>query len=295
MKKIILSIVDFFCRLGLIKPILIAKYKFLYKFHRWPDFKNPRDLNEKINRLKFYGDTRLWSDLSDKYKVREYIKSKGLSDILVKLYGKWEKVDDINWAELPTRFVMKVNNGCGDVLICQNKQELQKDTIIRQYSKLLKKKYGLASAEPHYSSIKPCVIIEELLDITKQSVESSSLIDYKIWCINGMPKFIFCSWNRTQKTLDCRAYDLDWNYHKEFLVFGHHIREGKEDIPKPDNLARMLNVAKVLSEGFPAVRVDLYNVDGKIYFGEMTFTSLGGFMDYFTPELLLEMGMSVKI
>lgn len=292
-KRIILFVVDLLSKLHLLKPIQVARLKYYYKFHKWPDFEHPRDLNEKINWLKFYGDTSRWADLSDKYKVREYIKEKGLENILVKLYGRWDKAEFIEWDQLPNQFVLKANNGCGDVLICRDKNSLNKKSVVRQYDILLSNKYGGITGEPHYAAINPCLIAEELLDITKQSIKTSSLIDYKIWCLNGNPEVIWCAWNRTKESTDVGFYDTNWDYHPEYSVFTHHYAQGKELIPKPQKLDEMLSIAKTLSAGFPILRVDLYEVEGKVYFGELTFTSLGGFMDYITPEQLLKMGEKV--
>lgn len=294
-KKIILAFVDLLCRLDFLKPIQVARLKFYYKFHRWPDFEHPTDLNEKINWVKFYGDTSRWPELSDKYLVRNYIKEKGLENILVKLYGKWDKAEEIDWNVLPGQFVLKANNGCGDVLICNDKNTLDKQAIIKQYSKLLLTKYGDTSGEPHYAAIKPSVIAEEMLDISKQPINTSSLIDYKIWCLNGNPELFYCIWNRKKASIETRMYDLDWNYHPEWAVYSSHYIEGKVDLPRPQNFDQMLNIAERLSEGFPILRVDLYEVDGKVYFGELTFTSLGGFMDYITQEQLLRMGEKIKL
>ncbi len=294
-KQIILAFVNTLCKLHLLRPIHVARLKHFYKFHRLPDYKHPTDINEKINWIKFYGDTSRWPDLADKYKVREYIESLGLGYILVKLYGRWDKASDINWESLPSKFVLKVNNGCGDVLICKDKRKLDKNKVIETYDKLVSQKYGELTGEPHYSKIIPCVIAEELLEIQKQPIETTSLIDYKIWCFNGKPYCIWCAWNRTSKGADCGVYDTSWNYRPEWSVFSNHYREGNVRLPKPINFPNMLEIASKLSKNFPILRVDLYEVDGKIYFGELTFTSLGGFMDYFTPEVLLDMGKQVKL
>ena len=287
------------CILGKLKvlsPIQVARLKYFYKFHRWPDFEHPIDLNEKINWIKFYGDTSQWTALADKYRVRDYISKIGYSDILVKLYGKWDKVEEINWDILPNQFVLKPNNGCGDVLICDDKRKLDKTIVIKKYAELLEKKYGAETAEPHYATIKPCIIAEELLDATKQANSSTSLIDYKIWCINGKPYFTWCAWNRRGASgADCGIYDLEWNYRPDFSVFTNHYLEGKERLKKPHNLEKMYEIASHLSAGFPILRVDLYEVNNKIYFGELTFTPLGGYVDYLKPEVLLKMGEMVEL
>ena len=297
MKKIIiLSIVNFLCKFHLLSPIQVARLKYYYKFHRMPNFEHPTDLNEKINWMKFYGDTSKWADLADKYKVREYIESKGLADTLVKLYGKWDNANDIDWDKLPKQFVLKVNNGCGDVLICKDKDKLDIPSVVKKYNQLVSMKYGAVTGEPHYAKIKPCIIAEELLDVSKQSIPSTSLIDYKVWCLNGKPYLTWCAWNRRGACgADCGVYDNDWNYRPDYSIFTEHYNESNIRLPKPKNLEKMYEIASKLSEEFPIPRVDLYEVDGHIYFGELTFTSLGGFMDYFTPEVLLDMGKKVKL
>ena len=293
--KFITFVVNGLCKLHLIKPIQVARLKHFYKFHKMPNYEHPTDINEKINWVKFYGDTSQWPDLADKYKVRQYVESLGLGDILVALYGHWDKASDIDWDSLPKEFVLKVNNGCGDVLICRDKEALDKKAVVATYDRLVSKKYGDITGEPHYAKIKPCVIAEELLDISKQPIKTTSLIDYKVWCLNEKPYCIWCAWNRGSHGADCGVFDIDWNYHPEWSVFTEHYRKGLDRLPKPSSFERMLEVAAKLSEGFPILRVDLYEVGGKIYFGELTFTSLGGFMDYLTPEVLLDMGEKVKL
>ena len=285
-KKIILAVVDIFCKLHLLSPIQVARLKHYYKFHKFPDYEHPKDLNEKINWIKFYGDTSKWADLADKYKVREYVESLGLGDTLVKLYGKWDDANDIDWDKCPDKFVLKVNNGSGDVLICTDKSKINKAEVVQKYNKLVMMKYGDVSGEPHYASIKPCIIMEELLDLTKQTGKSTSLIDYKIWCFNGKPYYTWATWNRKGHSANAALYDMNWTYHPEWSVFNESFPKGDSLLPKPESFDRMMEVASKLSAEHPVVRVDLYEVDGMVYFGELTFTSLGGFMDFYTQEFL---------
>ena len=141
---------------------------------------HPRDIDEKIQWLKFYGDTSQWPRLADKYAVREYVKEKGLEDILVPLIGKWDKAEDIPWDALPNQFVMKTNHGSGDALVCTDKSQLDTAYHTKNFDRLLKEKFGVTMYEPHYDKIKPCIIAEELLDSSRQDYPSSSPIDYKM-------------------------------------------------------------------------------------------------------------------
>lgn len=294
MKKLIIPIVELLANWHILTPIRVAKLRYMYIMHKWPHFEHPKDLNEKINYLKFYGDTSKWPMLTDKYAVRKYIESIGLGDTLVKLYGKWDSVEDIDWDSLPDKFVMKCNNGSGDVLICKDKAKLDIEATKRYFDKMLHREFGVVSAEPHYASIKPCIIAEELLDASTQPCGSSSLVDYKIWCFNGKPHSVYCCYNRKQYHANVGVYDLNWHYHPEASIFTKHYIMGQQ-LPKPTCLDRMIEVAKKLSWGFPVLRVDLYEVNGHVYFGELTFTSQSGCMDYFSKKFLNETGALIKL
>ena len=152
-----------------------------------------------------------------------------------------------------------------------------------------------STTEFHYADIKPCIIAEELLDFSKDPNVSTSAIDYKIWCFNGIAHYVWACSNRDSEATDVALFDRDWNYLPEKSIFNEHYRELKVLVKKPKNLEKMLDVAEKLAKPFPVVRVDLYNIDGRIYFGEMTFTSLGGTMDFYTQECLYEMGDMIDI
>lgn len=276
-------------------PKVLVSYVFKRTFHRSMNWKNPRDLNEKINWLKFNSDTTEWTRLADKYAVREYVKEKGFEDILVPLYGKWDKAEDIDWDSLPEQFVMKTNHGSGDALICFDKQKIDRAKVTKEFSTLLTKKFGYKLGEPHYNNIKPCIIAEQLLDSSKQQIKSSSPIDYKIWCFNGKAEYIWACYDRTKDSVMVGTYDLDWNFHPEYSVSTHHYILADMPIPRPLSLDRMIEAACKLSEGYPLVRIDFYEIDGKPYFGEMTFTSNGGYNDFYTQEFLDLLGSKCKL
>ncbi len=290
LRSIIWGIIGLLAKLRIVNQVGVAKLKYLEMMHKWPDFNHPRDINEKINWLKFHEDTSLWVICSDKYAVRGFLKSKGLEKYLVKLYGHWGDTSEIEWDSLPDKFIIKPTNGSGDVLICEDKSSLDIKSAEKHLSTLLKKRYGALSAEPHYTKIKPSLIAEELLDSSTQPCGSTSLIDYKIWCFNGKPEYIMCCSNRKAGSLELSVYDLEWTYHPEYIRTTQHYIRPQRPIPRPECLNEMLSVSSLLAEGFPEVRVDLYQVDGKVYFGEMTFTSAGGFMNYYTQDFLNVLG-----
>ena len=261
----------------------------------FPDFPvnwdNPRNINEKIQWLICYGDTSLWPDFADKYKVRKYIEEKGYGHLLTKLYGIYHKASEINFEELPDKFVLKCNHDCGSYHIIDKKNGFNKESIRQDLDNHLKTKFGYIYCEPHYNKITPRIIAEEFLNSTEPKESfSSSLVDYKVWCFDGKPYCVFVAYSRTKEHLYTNVYDLDWNVHPEYSVFTGHCLDGKGMVPRPKCLQEMLKAASDLSKGFPQVRVDFYVVNNKLYFGEMTFTSACGRMDYFTDEYLYEMG-----
>lgn len=283
---------------------IISKYYFFYyrvtpsrrvidrlyysRFHKGINWDKPQDYNEKINWLKLYSDTSMWTRLADKYAVREYVKSKGLEQILVPLYGCWTKVEDIDFGSLPKQFVLKTNHGWGDVIVVKDKDSVDIKAVKKVLNKNLKHTHGFSTGEPHYKNIPKKIIAEQLL--VDDSFNFSSLIDYKIFCFNGKPHFVWACFNRTKDHVYVETHGLDWSFHPECSVFNNQYRDGGGQLPEPKNLAQMLSIAGTLSEGFPQVRVDLYNIKGKVYFGELTFTSDGGYNNFFTPEFLKELG-----
>lgn len=294
-KNIILFIVNALVKFHILTPIRVAKLKFYYKCHKWPDFKNPKDLNEKINWMKFFGDTRMWHIYADKYRVRKHVEDLGLKDILIPLIGKWDTVDEIDWEKLPNQFVMKCNNGSGDVVVCKDKSKLDIEAIKKHFDRMLHEKLSVLSGEPHYGKIKPCIIAEELLDASTQPCHSSSLVDYKIWVFDGKPMFTWATWNRKQYHANVATYDMDWQFHPEWSIWTSHYIKPDLHLPKPKCYDRLMEVAGILGKGLPVARIDLYVVDNKVYFGEMTMTSQGGYMDYYTQEFLDILGKYTRL
>lgn len=252
------------------------------------NWKHPVDFNEKINWLKLYSDTSLWTLCADKYKVREYIEHKGYKNLLVPLLGKWDSAEEIDLDKLPNEFVLKTNHGSGDVIVVENKSEINFDEVRKVLNKNLKTPYGKYQGESHYLDIPPCIIAEPLLE--QKSSASSSIIDYKIICFDGKPYCTLCFFNRKDGHYDFELHDLNWQSHPECLVFNDHSRDGKGVILKPLSYDLMLKAASDLSKGFPQVRVDFYEIDGKPLLSELTFTTTGGCIRYFTDEYLKELG-----
>ena len=279
-------------------PVTLVKWRYRIVFRKAVNLKNPKDLNEKILWAKLFSDTSRWTELADKYRVREYVKDLGLENYLVKLYAVWYDVKDVNLDLLPDSFIIKANNGDGKgtnkIIRKSELTEKKKAEVLKMIDVWLhRKNIGALHAEPQYKGIMPCVIAEEVLPMDPGA---RSLTDYKIWCFYGKAYYIRVYSDRNDKgnSANVMTYDLDWNAHPEFSAINSDYVPG-EVVPRPDNLDEMLSVAERLSQGFPELRVDLYNVQGRIYFGELTFTSQGGFMNSITPEFNLILGSKFDI
>ena len=242
---------------------------------RWPDLDNPKDYSE-INIAQLLSEDFLrYSDYADKIKVREYIKAKGLESILLKHYGYFESTDDIVRDRLPEKFVLKTNRGAAgkDICICTDKSKFDWDKAFR---KLKKAMYRNFEYEKHYNIIKPRIICEELIETENGRFP----VDYKFTCIKGEIVDVFlCSDRERGKPSHCTV-DLDWNilpYTKDKYL--------PEEVPaKPAHLDEMIRIARILSEDFDLVRVDLYEYKDQVFFSELTFSPHGGIMYSYNDE-----------
>ncbi len=270
-----------------ILPKKIAiKIKYRVATHKRLDMKNPRDFNQKVLYLLANKYGSLESKCADKYRVREYIKEKNLDSYLPKLYNVYEKAEDINFEQLPQEYVLKTNHGCGCTIIHEKDSKLDKEKVIKELNESLKVNWAKKNLEYQYENIKPLIICEEYLK--EEGLKNPT--DYKFYCFYGKVECILLCSER-EKGLKLDYYDLNWeklNYAKE------EYRSNKEH-KKPENLDKMIDIASKLSEDFPWVRVDLYNLKGKIYIGELTFTPAAGVIKYNTQESLNYLGKLIKV
>lgn len=263
-------------------------------FNKEIDFENPKNLIEKIFWLQFNSDTFLWTKCADKYLVRDYIKDLGYEEYLPKLHGKWDNVEDIDFSKLPKKFVLKSNNGCGTVLIVNDKYNLNIRKTKIKLKRWLSIPFGYSGAQLHYLRIKPCIIAEELIENNLEDIPISpnSLIDYKVYCINGEPEAVWVAYDRTYTGVYNTIYDKDWVKHPEHLVSSDYYTYHERDIPKPRCLDEMLEISRKLSQPFHQVRVDFYIINNKPIIGELTFTTGTGF---FTCDFYDYLGSKIDL
>ena len=239
------------------------------------DLNNPKTLNDKIRWMMLnYHDEKL-CEVIDKVKVREYIKSTIGEKYLTKLLGIYDCADDIDFDELPNRFIIKTNHGSGWNIICHDKEQLDIKRTIKQLNKWMKRNYYDHTKEWGYRDIVPQIIIENLLDDGFNKLP----IDYKVYCFHGQPKFTEVGVGRS---IDLRwaTYDNEWNI---FDIAGNY-KNLEYEIDKPDELDEMLNLASSLAKGLPFSRIDFYIVQHQIYFGEITIYSDAGCSVYDSEE-----------
>lgn len=259
-------------------------HKLLYRYvmKKRLDLNNPKTLNEKIHwlELKYYGEKE--AQLTDKLLVKDYIKSLNIKDLYIpKTYMIIEDSDNINSLTFPDKFVLKCNHGSGDVFVCNNKDEFDIDKALKKLRKVKEKNFAKFSLEYHYSLINPKIICEEYLDDGK----NERPLDYKFFCFNGNVDCVMVCSDRGKDTKK-DFYDKKWNH----LNYSNPELWNHEKILKPDNLERLFEIASKISEGFPFVRVDLYDLNGKIYFGEMTFSPAAGISLSYSNEGDLHLG-----
>lgn len=264
------------------------------RFHKKLNLKKPTTLSDKLAYIELHEQSPMASVCTDKFAVRDYVEKKGLGNILVPLVGgPWNRAEDVDFASLPNSFAIKATHGCKMNYLVPDKTKMDVSKCFKEMLRWLATTYGGYSVEPHYYSIPHRIYAEEFLE------NSNQLIDYKIHCLNGKPEFILvCSDRKAngdaamQVTLD--LFDLEWNHIPELIPSGAEVA-GDGSMVKPEKLAEMLKIAERLAEDFKFVRVDLYELNGKVYFGELTFSPGCCVLPYFTKKFDLEMGQKLKI
>ncbi len=254
----------------LTSPEFVSKIYFRLLLKYPLNLQHPQTFNEKIQWLKLYEwpNNPLVIQCSDKYAVRQYLKEKKQEQYLNRLLGVWDNAQDINFDKLPNRFVLKCTHGCGYNIICRDKSQLNIAEARQKLARWLKEDFGKFNAEPHYSKINLRIICEEFLDGGEKD-----LTDYKFFCFHGEPKYCQVITNRsTDKHIT--FFDADGKL-APFHRTGYQL---SSPASLPHFFKKMQELSATLAAPFPFVRVDWFEVNGKIYFGELTFTPCGGLM-----------------
>lgn len=265
--------------------------KMLYKanYGKKLNLKNPQGFNEKLQWLKLYARDPKYSALVDKYEVKEIMKREMGEEFVIPTYGVWDRFDDIDFDALPEQFVLKCTHDSGSVAICRDKATFDIAKAREKIENNMKKHIYWNFREWPYKNVKPRILAEAYME----DAGSTELIDYKFYCFNGVPKFLYVSQGLSKKeTATISFLTLDW----QFAPYERCDFRPLTVLPeKPKTFDKMVEFAEKLSAGMEFLRVDLYEINGKLYFSELTFSPCAGFMPFRNPEHDLEVGQMLKL
>lgn len=235
------------------------------------NLENPKTFNEKLQWLKLNDRKDIYTTMVDKYEVKDYVANIIGKEYVIPTLGIYDKFEDINFENLPNQFVMKCTHDSGSTIVCKDKSKLNIKQIKNKLNKCLKKNFYYEGREWPYKNVKPRIIIEEYME---DSVEKE-LRDYKFYCFDGKVDYCMLCLERNLGKPKFLYFDREWKLKKEMSYDGQN-KENDIDYRKPDKIEKMFQMASYLSKGMKFVRIDMYNVNGKIYFGEYTFYPSSG-------------------
>lgn len=237
---------------------------------------NPRTFNEKLQWLKIYDHNPKYTKMVDKYEVKKYVAEKIGEEYIIPTIGVWDNFNKIDFDALPEQFVLKCTHDSGGIVICKDRSEFNRKAAKRKLNKHLHKNYYWAHREWPYKHVLPRIIAEKYME----DESGYELKDYKFFVFNGKVKAMFIATDRNAATETCfDFFDVDFNH----LPFTNGHPNSKHKIEKPENYEKMIELAEILGEKIPQVRIDFYNINGKIYFGEITFFHWSG-LQPFNPK-----------
>jgi len=267
----------------------MTSYKFMSKVYfrimmaYTLNLKNPQTFNEKLQWLKlfYFPNDKLAISCTDKYSVREFITQNGMDEYLNDLYGVWDDTDNIDWNRLPEKFVLKCTHGCRYNILCENKHLMDVSNTTKQLNSWLNEDFSLFNAEPHYRSLKPKIICEKHL--------GNISLEYKFYCFNGKIEFMYIIDDTSTRTIT--LFGREGN-RLPYRRTEHPVSDGAK---LPTGFEKMKELSEKLAEQFPFVRVDWFEVNGKIFFSELTFTPGGAMLKIDPPEYDRKLGEILDI
>lgn len=263
--------------LSIVPDKLFLKCLYRCRLGKRLNLKNPRTFYEKINWLKIYDRKPEYSLLVDKYIAKQYVGKIIGCEYIIPLLGVWERFEDIDFDKLPNQFVLKCSHSSGDVVICKDRNIFDIETARKKITTFLKQDFYHIAREWPYKNVKRRIIAEKYIEDSA----TGELRDYKVFTFNGIPRVMLVASHRQDKTQETTFDYFDTEYNHLNIKQGH---PNSIVLPqKPKNFDKMISLAEKLSQGIPQVRVDYYEANGNLYFGELTFSDAGGF-DTFEPE-----------
>ena len=249
----------------------IQMYYFAH-FKKFCNLKNPKTYNEKLNWLKLHDKNPIYTRIVDKFEAKEYVKDIIGDQYIIPTLGVWDNFDDIDFDELLQQFVLKCTHDSEGLVIVKDKDKLDKEMAKNKIESALKQNFFYIGREWPYKNVKPRIIAEKYME----DHIDGELRDYKFFCFDGEPKAMFVASDRASDNVKFDYFDLNFNH----LDIKQKYPHAEQPLRKPVTFEKMIELSKVLSKGFPHVRVDFYEVDGQLYFGELTFYHFSGFMPF---------------
>lgn len=258
-------------------------------FGRKLNLKDPKTFNEKIQWLKLYDRNPTYSKMVDKYEAKNYVENKIGKEYIIPTLGVWDEFDKINFSELPNQFVLKTTHDSGGVVIVKDKDKMNLVKTKKIIEDSLNNNYYLQGREWPYKNVKHRIIAEKYM-VDESGYE---LKDYKFFCFNGIAKVMFIASDRqnTNEETKFDFFDMEFNH----LPFTNGHPNSNKIIIKPKSFEKMKELAEILSEGIPQVRIDFYDINGNIYFGEMTFSHWSGFVPFIPDEWDYRLGSMINL
>ena len=266
---------------------LYLKWKYKLLIGKKLDLKNPKLLSEKLQWLKLYNRNPEYTEMVDKYEVRNYIENKIGKQYLIPLVGVYDKFDDIDVDKLPNKFVIKCTHDSGGLVICKDKSTLNMKAAKRKINKFMKRNYYKVHREWPYKNVKPRIVIEKYIE----NKDKSDLLEYNIFCFNGIPKLVSVCYGDKEKNRFNDFYDSDFN--KLDLKCIYNV--SNVILEKPKQFNKMKEIASILSKNIPHLRVDFYLCNNKIYLGELTFFHFAGFTKFEPKNYEITLGDYLKL
>ena len=258
------------------KTYLKIQYK--VRCHQNLNLENPKTFNEKLQWLKLNNRNTEYTKMVDKYQVKEFIANKIGNEYVIPTIGVWNSFNEINFSDLPDQFVLKTTHDSGSIVVCKDKKHFDTKSAKEKLEKSLRRDYYRLAREWPYKGVSPKIIAEQYMEDN-----SGGLTDYKVYSFNGKCEYVMTCTDRDKGDTKFIYYDRFWNKQLQFSNDGKKYGDSI-NIEKPENLEKMFEFAEILSKGIPFVRVDFYEVQGNLYFGEMTFYPSAGFDTTRTKE-----------
>lgn len=283
-RNIRLQILDM---LKFIPDSVLLRLEYKMKIGKKLNLKNPTTFNEKLQWLKLHDRKPIYTQMADKYGVREFVSQKIGYKYLVPIYGVWDSVDEVPFDELPDKFVMKCTHDSGSVVLCTDKNKFDYEDAKKKLNKRLTKNAFWWAREWPYRNIKPRVIVEEYL----KDWDNEYLPVYKVFCFDGVPKLIQQIQNDKQEDETVDYFDTEWQRQN----IKQRFPNSENPMPRPKQLTKMLDLARTISQGVPFLRVDFYVVNEEIIFSECTFYTDAGYSIFEPEEWDVTLGEWLKI